>query len=421
MNPKRKYILTTALLLTILLMVTYGLEELTRPAPSPENAVQAAYKAQAEKIFEDAVREVEKIRNATLPQVDLEVVTRQWSMDTWGRGGAQPDVQNIQREERIYKGLFMMSENESLYQAQVDWAGNFGAVTWNGKIYVVQENFDPWNMPYAEATFVHELTHILQGQFSIPSPAAHTFDVDKARTALIEGDASYMGDFFLNQTEATASLASASTAHSALLLEGNPLPDGLHASLPDTISHLDYFPYDYGKPFVKGLYGKGGWAAVYRAYANPPNTTEQILHPEKYLLNETPHRVAASRPSENDWNQVKNDAYGEYFVQDMLGNWLPQDTAQSAAAGWNGDNLTLYEGGAQYLFTWNIGWDSSNDALEFFRAFHSMMNATGAAKENADQWSANGRYLSIEWNQTSNSTLIAYSTIQTAVEPSYFN
>ena len=130
--------------------------------------------------------------------MELQVITKQWAIDTWGKGYADADLTNILRQERVYKGLFMMSENDSLYQASVDWAGNFGAATWNGKIYVVKENFDPWDMPGAEATFVHELTHIWQ--HGLPSP--DSFDADKAHAALVEGDASFMGDYFKNQTKA---------------------------------------------------------------------------------------------------------------------------------------------------------------------------------------------------------------------------
>ncbi len=415
MNLKRKHIIIIVFLVTILLLTTLGVKELI----SRETVDQTAYTLQAQKLFKDAYSQVERIRNVTLPQVDLEVVTRDWAIQTWGVGYAQPDLQNIQRTERVYKGLFLIPENSSLYQAQVDWAGNIGAASWNGKIYVVRENFDPFNYPDAEATFVHELTHVMQNQFSIPS-VTPTFDSERARTALIEGDASFMGDFFMNQTRAFSVSAIANTASSFMILMENPLLNGLHPSIPSSVSDFDYFPYNYGKDFIEALYEKGGWVTVNQAYANPPNTTEQILHPEKYFAAEPAQNVSAPSFAEKDWTAMKTDQFGEYFIQVMLGNWLSQNQSKTAAAGWGGDNMTYYERGNDYLFTWRIGWDSAGDASEFSIAFHDMMDAAGATRESNSQWFANGRYLSIDWNQSSNSTLIACSTDETAVQPSSF-
>ena len=43
------------------------------------------------------------------------------------------------------------------------------------------------------------------------------------------------------------------------------------------------FPYDGGLPFVTALYDQGGCDAVNAAIQTPPASTEQVLHPEKYL------------------------------------------------------------------------------------------------------------------------------------------
>ena len=415
MNLKRNHVLIVIFLVTILLLTTFLVRELM----SGGTVDQTAYTLQAQKLFKDAYGQVERIRNVTLPQVDLVVVTKDWAIQTWGVGYAQPDLQNIQRTERIYKGLFLIPENSSLYQAQVDWAGNIGAASWNGKIYVVRENFNPFNYPDAEATFVHELTHVMQNQFSIPSITT-TFDSDRARTALIEGDASFMGDFFINQTKASSAPGKTKVPQSFLTFLEIPQLTGFHPSIPQSISNFDYFPYTYGKDFTKSLYEKGGWETVTQAYANPPNTTEQIMHPEKYFAAEPAQTVSTPSSVEKDWTAMKTDQYGEYFIQIMLSNWLSPNQSKIGAAGWGGDNMTYYERGNEYLFTWKIGWDSASDASEFSIAFHDMMKAAGATRESNSQWYANGRYLSIDWNQSSNSTLTACSTNETAVQPSSF-
>ena len=407
MKAKTEFILFSVSFIAILFISSFAIGKLF-VSPSATD-----YATQAQKEFDNAKLQVEQIRNVTLPNVNLQVVTKQWAIDTWGKGYADPDLTNILRQEKFYKGIFLIPQNASLYQANVDWAGNFGAATWGDQIYVVKENFNPWD-PNAEATFVHELTHIWQPHLVNPD----SFDMDKAHGALVEGDASYMGDYYINQTKAQASPEPA-IGQIPMFLLTNPALRSVHL-MPDAIWSLNFFPYDQGKTFVNAVYQNGGWPTVNNAYKNPPNTTAQILHPAEYFANDTAKPINAPTLAENSWTLIKNDRYGEYFIQVMLKNWLPTAEAQKDAEGWAGDNFTYYERGNDFLFTWNIKWSTSCDASDFYVAFHNMMNATGSVDYGSCNWFSNERYLSITWNQNLDSTLIACSTAQAATQSSYF-
>ena len=408
MNPKTKFALFSICFIAVLLVTTLGVAKV---AP---NSDMAEYKAQAQRDFDNAKTAIEQIRGVKMPFINLQVVTKQWAIETWGKGYADPDITNILRQEKFYKGVFLIPENASLYQANVDWAGNFGAATWGEQIYVVKENFDPWDLPNAEATFVHELTHIWQPHLVNPD----SFDMDKAHGALVEGDASYMGDFFINQTK--ASPAPELTVNQVpFYLLTNPALTQIHL-MPDAIWSLNYFPYDQGKTFLTAVFQNGGWKTVNSVYQNPPNTTAQILHPEQYFANQTNQPVNAPTLAENSWTQIKNDRYGEYFIQVMLKNWVPATEAKNASTGWVGDNYTYYERSNDYLFTWNIKWGSSCDASDFYVAFHNMAIAAGATDYGSCNWAANGRYLSITWDQSQNTTLVACSNVQAATQADYF-
>lgn len=419
LDRNRKITLTAVFVIIAVLLVS------TVVAMKILNPDVVDYTVQAQKIFDQAKGEVEQIRNVTFTnQITLHVITKQDAVDRWGKPSAPADLTNIYRQEKIYKGLFLMPENDSLYQATSDWTANWGAATvGKNDIYVIKENFDPWDKN-AEATFVHELTHVWQPQLPMPT----TFDEDKAHTALVEGDASFMGDYYINKTKTQSNAAMAEVDSVPIFLLGNPSINAVYP-MANTLWELNFFPYDQGKTFVSALYQQAGFATINQAYkvGYVPDTTAQILHSEKYFANETAQPIQAATPTDNTWTLVQTDrgqnhnTYGEFFIQVMLSNWLPKTEAQNASAGWTGDNFTYFERGNDYLFTWNIKWDSNCDASNFYVTFHNMVNATGTVGDGSCNWFANGRYLTISWNQNTNSTLIAVSTVQNTTQQAYFS
>jgi hypothetical protein len=385
------------------------------------NNKRLPFEVQAERIYNSAIEEIESLRGITVPRLPLIIITEDQAMKLWGGGSYTPDFVGIKRDENVYKGLYLMKENESLYQAQTDWVGAWIAVTWNNSIYVITKYFNPYHTTDAESTLVHELTHVLQGNQSIPQQAYSTFDADKARGAMNEGDAVYTQNFFTNGNKPPTVNVDFTLAGLWVLQPLNPLLNSVHASIPSSISNLNYFPYTYGNNFISQLYSQGGWSEVNQIYKNPPNTTQQILHTDKYLEGVNPLTPEAPALNQGGWNQVLNNTYGEYFIRNMLNTWLPTNESKNAASGWNGDNLTYYEDSINnFLFTWNITWASHDGVIAFTSAFHNMLQAAGTTGDTQSTYLTNGRYLTITLNG-GNSTLIACSSNRTAVEPANFN
>ncbi len=406
MNLEKKKTVFLVCLVVILLVSVFSVRLLL----SNERPQGEEYKALAEQLLSDAREEFEDIRGVSVREVTLEVVNQSWVIENWGK--AYADFDEICIEENIYKALFMISQGVSLYDVKLEWTGSFHAAKWQGKIYVVEEKFDVTNEFKAKSTFVHELTHIMQESYSLPERT--TFDGAKALTSLKEGDATFMADTFKNHGVIPASLSVTADGETSLSV---PLvlmfSDEVQPSLPPTIDDLNRFPYRYGVKFVEALYKQGGWDAVDEAYANPPTTTEQIMHPEKYFAQEDALTVEAASVT-GDWNLTKTERFGEYFIFVMLDKWISETEAETAAEGWGGDNFTYYERDDNFLFTWNIVWDSKDDANEFYLAFQNLMYKSSAEKHNCSYWSAYGRYISIQWNE--NSTLIISSANETIVQ-----
>lgn len=352
------------------------------------------YKNLAEQLLENARKEFEQIRNTPIREVVLEVVNQSWVLENWGTGYI--DIEQTTIEENTYKALFMIPQDTDLYEVKLTWTGMYHAAKWKGKIYVVEDNFDITKNSSVTSTFVHELTHIMQDDYSLPQKT--TLDASKALTSLKEGDASLMAATYNNDGVVPPSAEVSMPASS---------------SIPKTIDWLNRFVYRYGLEFAKALYQKGGWETLNQAYNNLPNTTEQILHPEKYFNQENYQTVEAPTITGN-WNLTKTDRLGEYFIQVMLDHWISTENAKAAASGWGGDIFSYYENGEEFAFTWNIMWDSEDDANEFYEIFQEMMDETLANKADNGNWFENGRYLSVQLNE--NSTLITSSVDSSIVQ-----
>lgn len=228
-----------------------------------------------------------------------------------------------------------------------------------------------------QITYAHEFTHALQDQhFTLdtllsPEEAAANPDAALARLSLVEGDATAVMTSYLqaaaqrNPMAALGLLAQGFTAGAFSIPRGTP---------PFIVTELT-FPYQDGMNFVNALYQDGGWEAVNAAYDNLPQSSEQILHPNKYLEGEAPQAVTLeTAPPGGEWTLLADRTLGEFYLRSYLDTQLSSRDASRAAAGWGGDRYHLYYGEAtdRRAFALQIAWDTPEDADEFrfvFRLF----------------------------------------------------
>jgi hypothetical protein len=143
---------------------------------------------------------------------------------------------------------------------------------------------------------------------------------------------------------------------------------------PPIISESMIFPYFRGMVFCAKLANTGGWAAIDDVYKNPPLSTEQILHPEKYRLKlDLPITIdlGTLKPGET-WKEVGRNVLGEMQMAVML----KKHGGKTAAAGWDGDRYAVFEGLENKLgLVWLSTWDSDEDAREFAHGYVSYQTA----------------------------------------------
>jgi hypothetical protein len=147
------------------------------------------------------------------------------------------------------------------------------------------------------------------------------------------------------------------------------------------------FPYTRGFTFVGAVNSTGGWDAVNDFYDRMPESTEQILHPEKYAAAEAPVKVTmpndlASRLGVG-WTVPLQDTFGELQTDIWLreGGVAPP-AAEAAAAGWGGDRLAVMEGpDGAWGVAMQTAWDTTADAAAFETAAKTALaKARGVAR-----------------------------------------
>jgi hypothetical protein len=142
---------------------------------------------------------------------------------------------------------------------------------------------------------------------------------------------------------------------------------------PDYLKETLVFPYAYGAAFLQKVRASQPWAAVDKIYSDLPASTEQIIHPEKYMgVRDNPKPVELQDPSPrlgNGWRASYSNVLGEFDLFVMLKLIVPEERARIAAAGWGGDKVLLLENksGATAIFGSTV-WDTPDDADEFYLA-----------------------------------------------------
>jgi hypothetical protein len=244
----------------------------------------------------------------------------------------------------------------------------------------------------SEITLAHELDHALDDQAiglrDVASVGAD--DSASAYTALVEGVATLvMDDYARRFISPGRALVS---AFAALGPSG-----GSTAGIPPYLLSSLLFSYVAGEKFVARLREvAGGWKLVnYALRSRPPVSTEQVIHPEKYLVNEKPVRVLVRVRVPAGWKRVAHGTIGEFDTDQLLRLGVSDPVAADAAAGWGGGSYSLWGSSktcaapcrshSALVLAWT--WDTAADAAQFNRALPSyLVNGLDARRVGAGVW-----------------------------------
>lgn len=253
--------------------------------------------------------------------------------------------------------------------------------------------------------YVHEYAHAIQdanfdlNRLGLFPECSSSYQACLAARALVEGDASLAVERWLEDFPPEEDISDALDILPQSALFGSEAE-------PAYFAMNNYFAYEHGQNFVEELYNAGGWNRVNRVYASLPTTTEQILHPNKYLQGEQPaflDHPDLSPVFANEWDLIRRDALGEWESYLLLAfNDYPaarqaEADAADAAEGWAVDEYRVYyqpDLNDVFLSAYWI-WDTQEDSDEFYNLMLAYVSARFGTNE-VDGPGENGRcwYLS---------------------------
>lgn len=131
-------------------------------------------------------------------------------------------------------------------------------------------------------------------------------------------------------------------------------------------------PCPAGVRLLMDRYLEHGWENVVAALREPPDSTEQLLHPEKIGVDFPAHVGLPRWPrgSLGAATLVHDDIIGELTIHRLLRErGVPEPEASLAAVGWDGDRLNVYAiPSGERATIWRTVWDRDLDARQFAKA-----------------------------------------------------
>jgi hypothetical protein len=264
-----------------------------------------------------------------------------------------------------------------------------------------------------ELVLAHELTHALQAEHA-DADRRWLEDRRRAASAASEGEANYVTQAYRERCGGAWDCLSPERDRRTGPLRCEP-----DARFDRARHLLSLFPYSDGPPLIARTRAAEGWSGVARLVADPPESTEQVIHPGR--ADEPPRPPSFVDRSRAGWTVVEpawggrptpmrlGEAalfamlWGAWFDSGGAGAVIPCEAAATdtprdirsyahpITTGWAGDRLVPYAppnatDPTRTGYVWRLAWDSPRDACEFAAGYRGLLSLRGATAVGTDTY-----------------------------------
>jgi hypothetical protein len=299
---------------------------------------------------------------------------------------SSPD--EVRAEELTLKKFGLIPQDFDLEKNEVDLLTEQAAAFYDynrKKLFITDSTSDESQTP----VLAHELSHALADQnYNLGrfiKQGRKSDDGSTARLAVMEGQATWMMSEYIarksgqslrdsdNLAAAMAAMATGDDASDTAKTDSEfPVFDKEPLYLKLTL----VFPYTKGMAFQQAVLKRDSQQGFGEVFLHAPDSSQQILHPEKYF-----ERVKPTDPAlpvvhlPRGFKGLVGGELGELEQNILLEQYTGKTRAAEIAPHWRGCNFELQENkkAGRVVLLYATEWDSEESAARYFAAYREVM------------------------------------------------
>ncbi|HWB87073.1 MAG TPA: hypothetical protein VG675_23220 [Bryobacteraceae bacterium] len=288
--------------------------------------------------------------------------------------------EDIRAEELTLKKFGLVPQDFDLAKTTVDLLTEQAAAFYDydkKKLFIT----DSTPSDSQEAVLAHELSHAIADQnFNLSHfirKGHQNDDSSTARLAVMEGQATWLMSEYLARRAGQSLSNSPSLAEMMSHLSESgagqyPVFDKSPLYLRETL----VFPYTKGMLFQNAVNRHDGQAGFAEVFEDPPVSTQQILHPEKYFSHVKPTDPKLPDPHlPHGYKSLIGGTLGELDHAVLLRQFVGNERAEKIASHWRGSNFELRENkkAERVVLLYAAEWDTPEAARWYFDAYREAL------------------------------------------------
>ena len=316
--------------------------------------------------------------------------------------GVAEEGASVQAETEAYIKLGLIPKTADLGHAVEDAFSTQAAAYYDPRAKQFFIVMPPDDAQTRDIVVSHELTHALQDQHFDLTRYLHDApngDARLARRFVVEGDAMLASIAFLVASKTHVDelepdqigalrgkleqFAAMDPHTMAASLKQQAASTHMDPQIRKSLDAFDSIPpavliplldsYMKGALVALAAYEHGGWKGVDGLFTEPPESTEQVLHPQARLFSGRDRPRKITLPAFEGYTPVWTDTLGELEWSIYFQQWKHTGDGHEAE-NWGGDRYTILRGGDGKLVAVIVtAWDTEYDAKLFYDAYLSSV------------------------------------------------